>query len=325
MREGLPRIPTLSVVMPNYNHGRYIGEALEAVLGQSVPPLEVVVVDDGSTDDSVARIEAVAAAHPTVRLHRNERNRGVIFSVNRAVSLARGDFILSAAADDCVLPGLFEKSLSLLAQHPRANLCFTDFMFLDAATGELHPKHLGFAREAAYLDPEALVARLPRSAGSIPGCGTLFRREALQAAGGFRDELAWHCDWFASLAISFRGGCCYVPEPLSSFRFLSGSYSSGSREWADQRAVLTSLLTLLESEEFADVRDAFFDSGVLAVFGIGIVRAALGDRRFRRLVTRLPLTGVASRELKNAAIRLGSHELRKAFWELRHRWQTSRG
>lgn len=323
--ESRPPLPTLSVVMPNYNHGRFIGEALDAILSQSVAPSEVIVVDDASTDDSVTRIEAIAVRHPLVRLLRNERNRGVMASVNRGIAEAAGDFILSAAADDRVLPGLFEKSLRLLADHSAADICFSDLVFLDADSGEAHPKHLRFGREARYFSPREFVEWLPRSEGSIPGSGALFRRSALAAAGGFRESLRWHCDWFASLTLAFRGGCCYVPEPLSSLRFVGGSYSSGSFAFPAQREVLANLLDLLESEAFADVREAFYRSGVLAVFGLPLLRVVLLEKRLRHLTPRLPFRGIARRTAKDVLIRSGSHGLRKAYWELRHRWQTSRG
>ena len=62
---------TLSVVMCNYNHGHYIQEALQAILSQSFPPLEVIVIDDGSTDNSVQIIGGIAEKNPTVKFYRN--------------------------------------------------------------------------------------------------------------------------------------------------------------------------------------------------------------------------------------------------------------
>ncbi|MEE9605051.1 MAG: glycosyltransferase family 2 protein [Candidatus Scalindua sp.] len=70
---------TLSVVMPNYNYSQHVGETLEAILDQSFRPLEVIVVDDGSTDNSIEIIESISKRDPIVRLLKNEQNMGCLF------------------------------------------------------------------------------------------------------------------------------------------------------------------------------------------------------------------------------------------------------
>jgi len=114
---------TLSVIMPNYNHGKYIGEALNAILSQSYRPVEVIVIDDASTDNSVEIIQQFARKNSLVRFERNEKNMGVVKTSLKLLNMARGDYIYDAAADDKVLPGLFEKSMNLLERHPNAGLC----------------------------------------------------------------------------------------------------------------------------------------------------------------------------------------------------------
>ena len=95
-----PRIPTLSVVVPNYNHARYLKAALDAHLEQTEAPCEVIVVDDASTDDSRAIVEDVAARNPRVRLIRVARNGGVNAAMNLGLREAGGDFVCFSAADD---------------------------------------------------------------------------------------------------------------------------------------------------------------------------------------------------------------------------------
>jgi len=85
--------PRMSVVMPNYNHGHLIEDALSAFARQTMPAFEVVVVDDGSTDDSVTRLQALAARWPWLKVHQLPANRGVNTACNTGLALVSGDFI----------------------------------------------------------------------------------------------------------------------------------------------------------------------------------------------------------------------------------------
>src|SRR5256884_7474545 len=128
-------LPRLSVIIPNYNHARFLPNCLEAILRQSEQPFEIIVIDDASTDNSVEVIEAFTKRNPIIRFYRNEQNRGVVSGMNRGLELARGDYVYYAAADDQVLPGFFEKSLRLLNEHPQAALCCTIGDWREIETG----------------------------------------------------------------------------------------------------------------------------------------------------------------------------------------------
>ena len=123
--------PTLSVLFPNYNHARFLPESLGAFLAQSYRPVEIIIIDDASTDNSVEVIETFARREPRLRLIRNERNMGVVPNMNRLVEMASGDYVYLSAADDKVLPGFFEKSMALLSQYPQAGLCSTVGRLID--------------------------------------------------------------------------------------------------------------------------------------------------------------------------------------------------
>lgn len=270
------RTGTLSVIMANYNHSCFIGEALEAILSQSFRPLEVIVVDDGSTDDSVAIIEQFARRDPIIRLVRNDRNRGAVFSQSRALSMASGDYICGASADDRILPGFFEKSMSLLARYPQAGLCCSYPTALDDRTGVVHENRLYWSDGPRYFSPDELAEAI--QGGYIAGHTSIVKRSALLGVGGFISELRWHCDWFAMQVIGFRYGICHVPEPLAAIRVHSGSYSaSGRRDWSQQREVLNLLLRLLKSPDYRDVLPYFVQGSIMSHFGDEIVRVVMSN------------------------------------------------
>lgn len=270
---GTNPMSTLSILMANYNYAYYVGGALRAILEQSYQPLEVIVIDDGSTDNSVEIIREFERRYPIVRLYCNERNCGVVPTANRALSLASGDYVYCAAADDRVLPGFFEKTMSLLAAHPRAGLCCSDPATFDH-TGIINENPNRWSHGPCYMSPESLADVL--KGGFIAGHTTIAKRSAMLEFEGFRADLKWACDWFLWLAIGFRYGVCYVPEALASFRRNPGSFSAvGERDREQQAEVLTRLLGIVRSPEHRDLLPYFARSGVFHHFGIQLPQLIL--------------------------------------------------
>ena len=119
------RSVTVSVLLCNYNDARYLPDSLSAICAQTRLPEEVVVIDDGSTDNSVEIIEDFGRRYPFIRLLRNEANRGLLYSINRALNEARCDFVVWAAADDRLLPNFLERNAKCLSEHPAAGMTFS--------------------------------------------------------------------------------------------------------------------------------------------------------------------------------------------------------
>ena len=214
---------TLSVIMPNYNHANFISRALTAILEQSHRPTEVLVIDDGSTDNSVEVIESFVRQDPIVKLMRNERNLGILATVARGVEAdMRGDYVYFPAADDFILPGFFEKSLRMLAANPDAGLSFAFGSQFDGATGKVaapgdRPQFravLSAAREVAT-----------RYRGCIPGHTAIIKHKKFVEAGSYRAELKGACDMFVNHVLAYRYGACFLPECLSLWRDMPTSYS----------------------------------------------------------------------------------------------------
>jgi len=248
------RMPTLSVLMPNYNHGKYIGEALESILNQSHRPMEVIVLDDASTDNSLEIIQRFVKKDPIVKLVQNEKNMGVIYSANRLRNLARGDYVFGTSADDKVLPGFFEKSMNLLRKYPHAGLCCTDSANLDDATGAIIKKSMNIVHRPQYFSSRVMAELSRKTPFYISYHTSIMKRDALLEVGGFIPELEWHGDWLAWCTIAFRYGICYIPEALASIRMLPSSYSSsGARQWPVQYKILNRMLILLKDPEYKDI------------------------------------------------------------------------
>ncbi|HET6426374.1 MAG TPA: glycosyltransferase family A protein [Planctomycetaceae bacterium] len=249
-------VATLSVILCNYNHGKYVGRALEAILSQSRPAEQVIVVDDGSTDDSVQIIGEWAARFPVIKFLQNEQNRGWHASSARALTVVSGDYIYSAAADDIVLPGFFEAVCRLLDQHPGVGIACTKVVAVTSAgdrisvDGYQHLPHAGAVSPAEYLrlclDGESPTHSL--------SCATVYRREWLQRAGGWRKELGSWGDTFAIRVIGLQTGMAYAPVEGVAFTHSPGGMSQSTLQTPFKLlSILRRAAELMRSPEFAGV------------------------------------------------------------------------
>lgn len=323
-----PLLPTLSVVMPNYNHGHFIGAALEAIVGQSRPPDEVIVLDDGSTDDSVRVIQGFVERLPRVRLIRNEQRLGSNRSAMRGLECASGEFVYLAAADDRVLPSFFEKSLGLLALFPKSDLCLADTSLFWEEGGTASRLPVLLADGPGYYGAEDLVElyRTGAIVRLINGASALIRRSALLRAGGLIEGLKWYSDPFNVIVIGFRSGLCYVPEPLTLFRIQASSFSGASIGLGGtDLGVIVHLLEMLQSPSFADVRPRWKRSGVLSCFGASMLRVLLTRSRYREFLSSAVLRRALWHSAKQTLYFLSPRGLRPALHSVAQAFRTLRG
>jgi glycosyltransferase involved in cell wall biosynthesis len=278
--------PQLSIVIPNYNHAAFLPQCLDAMLAQSVRPLEIIIVDDASTDKSLEVIEQYRKNHPCIRLHRHEKNQGVVSGMNDGLRLAQGDYVYFAGADDQVLPGLFEKSLNLLAKHPDAALCCTIGDWHEVSSGYHWHVSVGMASNPTFLDPKTMVGLEKQGLLYIASHTAIMQRQALLRVGGFLTDLQWHCDWFALYTTGFRHGICYIPEPLALYNIHAKSFYTSGRKRNAHRQVIQRLLDYLDESAYADVAPLIRDSGALFIFGGPMLRAMLRRPASRQYLNR---------------------------------------
>lgn len=175
----------VSIVMPAYNVAPFIGAALLSALRQDYPSMEIIVVDDGSSDDTVSRIEEVAAVHGTearpVRLLRRDHT-GASAARNAGIEAATGQYIAFLDADDLWDPPLLTLLVSKLERSPEIDLVFPMFRFIDEEGRRL--RGTSSYRKERY-SAEDLLVRNPISSAT----GVLVRRSAIAQAGPFDTDL----------------------------------------------------------------------------------------------------------------------------------------
>lgn len=276
----MTRRPTLSVAMCNYNHGRFLERSLGAIVSQSRPPDEFVIVDDASTDDSLEVIERYAKRHSYIRVVRNETNRGALGAMNQMWSLSTGDWVYGAAADDEVEAGALAALMDLVERHPEAGIAFGR---MDIVLGEGRVDSVGVDAwdTARFVSPDVFVHEyLQREDPRHSLCGaTIYRRSALEAIGRFRPELDHWADTFAARALGLRFGACYAPRTIMRWHRLdSGVAGSAARDPKGMIDVIERAAWLMRSEGFREIFPAWHVEDWVKRYRSTVIRQAYRER-----------------------------------------------
>jgi glycosyltransferase involved in cell wall biosynthesis len=253
----------LSVIIPNYNHGSFLDRVVRSHLPGSRIDVEIVIVDDCSTDDSPAVIERLAATYPSVRFIRHAERAGPNLAIATGLASARGKFVRFAAADDFVEPGANAGAIESLDANPDAAFCFSDPSEYFPDTDRFRKVPLALSETPSYFSPSSFEAVLASNYFTISSNTVVYRRDAIASLGGFPPRFEWQADWIANLVLAFRHGVCYRPEALSHFSVNPSSYGSkGVRFKAGQRRLLSLYLSALE-HEYQDVAPHFRRAALL--------------------------------------------------------------
>jgi glycosyltransferase involved in cell wall biosynthesis len=228
--------PSFTIAMPAYNSASTIGAAIRSVLAQTRPDFELIVVDDGSLDDTVA-VVARFEADDRVRLLRQE-NSGPGAARNRAIASGRGPYVSMLDSDDLWLPTYLETMAGILDDNPEVGLAYTDAWILDDASGRIRrttAMHYQHPPSDPPRDPFEFLALLLKR-GNFVFTSTTVRRSVLEQVGLFEAALKPAEDyglWLRILAGGFRA--MRTPGNLAVYRKHPGSLS-------------TNVLAILEGE-----------------------------------------------------------------------------
>jgi glycosyltransferase involved in cell wall biosynthesis len=267
--------PKVSILTPNYNHGRFLSRMIESIISQEYPDWEAVIVDDGSTDDSVAVVKRYQDRFPDrIKLLENGVNRGILYSQEKGLREVTGNYVLFRGADDFTYPGFFHEAVSLLEQHPQAAICCGDLAFVDDLNTEIRVDRREYADVSCYIAPDDLVKVMgPRN--SFYSHASLVRTKVIKSVDCFNPDLKWLWDFFWYYTFAFRHGICYIPRAVSGARFDSTSYSNTTAYIPGVlRQVMRTLLEQLVTEA-RDVIPYWMKSGMLNIFPEAVVETVM--------------------------------------------------
>jgi hypothetical protein len=240
--------PLVSICIPAFNVGRFVKTSLDSVFAQTYAPIEVIVIDDGSTDETWEVVRAIT--EPRLRIIENEHNLGGFQTMNKAIRLAQGELIAVYHSDDYYYPEIVEKEAAFLLGHPEAGAVFSMDKFMDF-DGRVYGG-LQLPREFAgrsLFSYETVFPFLLRNKNILLRCPTFMtRRSTLDAVGLFDGErfgIAADLDLWLRILRHYPVGI--LNEQLMQYRF-------GSQQWSQRYKQLRTT-----QELYFDIMDHYIE------------------------------------------------------------------
>lgn len=212
--------PLVSVITASYNMGKYVGLAVDSVLAQDYPALEIIVVDDGSTDDTSA-VLAKYRDDPRVNLIRQE-NAGQTVAKNRGVQSARGEYIAFCDADNLWLPNKLSRQMEFFNDHGNLAVVYGDISLIDADGRPLPTTQA--RRYSGKITGRLLVDNF------VTFNTAVVSKQVMTAVGWFDESLRMGIDYDLWLRISVDHTFLYLAEPLVLYRIWGGQMSNKQEE-----------------------------------------------------------------------------------------------
>jgi len=208
--------PKVAVVMTAYNAMPYLPKAVDSILGQTLSDLELIVVDDGSSDETPVVLAEYVVRDPRVRVVTNSPNKGLSRSRNIGVGEVRAPYFAIQDADDFSTPDRLEKQVAYLEGHPNAAAVFAGFIITDVDQRPVVKRYV-------LDDPEAIRARMQETHCVHHPAG-MFRTDVMRAVGGYREGFPFpEYDW--ALRVLERHDLASIHEALYYYRWVPNSLS----------------------------------------------------------------------------------------------------
>jgi glycosyltransferase involved in cell wall biosynthesis len=231
--------PKVSVIIPTYNSARYLPDAIESIFSQTFQDFEIIVVDDGSIDNTKGILSDYLNKYPDKIKYLYKENGGCASARNYGLKKAKGMYINFLDSDDVFLPCKLEVQTKLLYEHPEVGFVYSNSIHFN----EKDKREYLF--EAVKPDKEVYLAEKLFTDLRLDIATALFRKECFEVAGNFDEEMRWNEDTEILLRIAINFKAYFFPEPTSKYRI----HPDGkSRDWENlMKGVLYSSEKVLKS------------------------------------------------------------------------------
>jgi glycosyltransferase involved in cell wall biosynthesis len=230
--------PLVTVTICTYNGARYLSDTLDSVLAQTYQNMEVVVIDDGSRDDTVSIIKRYADSDSRIRWVARE-NVGLPASRNFSFSQARGEWIALIDQDDLCYPERLARQIAVAAEYPSAGLIFCDTEFIDNAGRGFGNLFSGYSLPNSFIR-KGLAANLLLGQGPYASSAAcMLKRTTIDQVGLLKESLGFACDYEYFVRAGFEVDFAYAQDALVAWRRHAGQQTSTNfNRYREARSVL---------------------------------------------------------------------------------------
>ncbi len=216
---------SISALIPNFNHGHYIGIQLDSMINQTRPPDEIIIIDDASTDDSVEIIEGYIAKYEYIKLIKNDFNCGVESNINKLIDYSNGDFVFLSAADDKVESIFFEEVEKVARKFPDVGVISGLVRLIDSDGTNRGIRMMPIiSDQPLYLDPVAVNESFKKFGRWIQISAMVLNRKYVLEEGGQDTEVGSFADNFLAMVIALKNGAYFIPKELGCWRKMDTGY-----------------------------------------------------------------------------------------------------
>jgi glycosyltransferase involved in cell wall biosynthesis len=214
-------LPTVSVIVPCYNYGRFLPACVASVLAQEGVAVDVLVIDDASPDGSGEVASALAAADPRVAVIRHGANRGHIATYNEGLGRVRGDYVVLLSADDLLTEGALARATAVMEAHPSVGLVYGHPRSFSGS--EVPAPVLRVRGWSVWKGPEWIAAQCRRGLSCICSPEAVVRASVQAAVGGYSAELPHTADLEMWLRVAAVSDVARVNGPDQALRRVHGA------------------------------------------------------------------------------------------------------
>lgn len=268
--------PKVSIIIPVYNGSNYLAEAIDSALAQTYQNIEVIVVNDGSTDEGAS--EKIALSYGDNITLISKKNGGVSTALNTGIQSSTGVFIAWLSHDDVFLPHKIEWQVNAMLNNPWASVCYSDYWVIDGFSTRQGMLKMPFYPRDSFL-------RHLFQCMFLCGSTALVRRDCFESVGLFDESLRFSQDADMWLRIARNNGFVHIAEPLINWRYHSGQGSRNDKKMlADRKKYLSKCLDTFSIEDFfPEINDCADKKSFIAKAHVYLAQIMLSRHREPRI------------------------------------------
>lgn len=271
-----------TVIIPNFNHASFLKERIDSVLAQTLAPLEIILLDDASTDSSRDMMESYRDNPAITHIVYNDRNSGSPFKQwKKGILMAAGEWVWIAESDDTADPRFLETASRRLKANPGSGIFYSDSF--------CRPEGKATARYSRFSEMKNSYFKTERWSNDYQEQGTdevngylkyfctinntsaaVFRKDLLLPLLQKLETFIYHGDWYCQLAIAMNSGICYSPEPLNTFRLHENSFLRPSPA-QQHKLECFRILDFLYKNDLISEKKELVDFFTLQYLGFGLI------------------------------------------------------